>query len=237
MIYWTLHRFCCVNIFHSNVACPTAILTHWGRVTHICVSKLIIIGSDNGLSPDRCQTIIWTNAGILLIGPFGTNSSEIFIKILTLSFKKLRLKVSSAKRRPFCPGLNVLNTEIVCCHGNNKKWPQYISYSVSWHQQLFGQCIDEKLYFLFYDIIGLWTTRIQDNSYPRHLVPRVRVVLGTGCLGYELSWVRVVFGTSCPDPDIIYTTISMPVWQIYVGNEAPKWYLSMSTKCVVLKPR
>ena len=84
------------------------VLTHWGRVTHICVSKLTIIGSDNGLSPDRRQAIIWTNAGLLLIGPLGTNFSEILIKILTYSFKKMRLKVSSAKRRPFCLGLNVL---------------------------------------------------------------------------------------------------------------------------------
>ena len=44
------------------------ILTHWGRVTHICVGELTIIGSDNGLSPERRQAIIWTNAGILLIG-------------------------------------------------------------------------------------------------------------------------------------------------------------------------
>ena len=43
-------------------------LTHSGRVTHICVGKLIIIGSDNGLSPERRQAIIWTNARILLIG-------------------------------------------------------------------------------------------------------------------------------------------------------------------------
>ena len=50
-------------------------------MTHICVGKLIIIGSDNGLSPDRRQAIIWTNAGILLIGPFGTNFSEIAIEI------------------------------------------------------------------------------------------------------------------------------------------------------------
>ena len=84
-------------------------LTHWGRVTHICVSNLTIIGSDNGLSPDRRQAIIWTKAGILLIGPLGTNFSEILIEILTFSFKKMRLKVSSAKRWPFCPGLNVLN--------------------------------------------------------------------------------------------------------------------------------
>ena len=33
-------------------------LTHWGWVTHICVGKLTIIGSDNGLSPGRRQAII-----------------------------------------------------------------------------------------------------------------------------------------------------------------------------------
>ena len=58
-------------------------LTHWGQVTHICVSKLTIIGSDNGLSPGRRQAIIWTNAGILLIRPLGTNFNEMWIKILT----------------------------------------------------------------------------------------------------------------------------------------------------------
>ena len=52
------------------------VLTHWGRVTHICVGKLTIIGSDNGLSPGWHQAIIWTNAGILLIGPLGTNLNK-----------------------------------------------------------------------------------------------------------------------------------------------------------------
>ena len=80
-------------------------------MTHICVSKLTIIGSDNGLSPDRRQAIIWTNAGILLIGPLGANFSEISIEIQTFSFKKMRLKVSSAKRRPFCLGLNMLKSK------------------------------------------------------------------------------------------------------------------------------
>ena len=55
--------------------------THWGRVTHICVGKLTIIGSDNGLSPGRRQAKIWTNAEILLIGPLGTNFSEILIAL------------------------------------------------------------------------------------------------------------------------------------------------------------
>ena len=86
----------------------TSASTHWGRVTHICVSKLTIIGSDNGMSPGRRQAIIWTNAGILLIGPPGTNFSEILIEIHTFSFKKMHLKMSSGKWRPFCLGLNVL---------------------------------------------------------------------------------------------------------------------------------
>ena len=83
-------------------------LTHWGRVTHICVSKLTSVVSDNGLSPGRRQAIIWTNAGIVLIGPLGTNFSENLIEIHVLSFNKMYLKMSSRKWRPFCLGLNVL---------------------------------------------------------------------------------------------------------------------------------
>ena len=83
-------------------------LTHWGRVTHICVSNLTIIGSDNGLSPGRHQAIIWTNAGTSSIGTLGTNFSEILIEILTFSFKNMLLKVSSGKWQPFCLGPNVL---------------------------------------------------------------------------------------------------------------------------------
>ena len=89
-------------------------LTHWGRVTHKCVSKLTIIGSDNGLSPGRRQAIIWTNGGIMLIGPLGTNFSEILIEIYIFSFKKINLKVSSGKWRPSCLGLNVLRTYAIC---------------------------------------------------------------------------------------------------------------------------
>ena len=51
-------------------------LTHWGQATHICVTKLNVIGSDNGSSPGWCQAIIWTNVGIMLIGTLGTNLSE-----------------------------------------------------------------------------------------------------------------------------------------------------------------
>ena len=84
-------------------------LTHWGRVRHICVGNLTIIGSDNGLSPGRRQAIIWTNSGILSIGPLGTNFGDILAEIIPFSFKKMYLKVSSAKWRSFSLGLNVLN--------------------------------------------------------------------------------------------------------------------------------
>ena len=84
-------------------------LVSW-QVTHIWVGKIIIIGSDNGLSPGRRQAIIWTNAGILLIGTLETNVNEISIEIHAFSFKKFHLKMLSGKWRPSCLGLNVLNS-------------------------------------------------------------------------------------------------------------------------------
>ena len=51
-------------------------LIHWSWVTHKCVNKLTIIGSDNGLLPGQRQAIIWTNDRILLIGPLGRNSMK-----------------------------------------------------------------------------------------------------------------------------------------------------------------
>ena len=76
---------------------------------YICVSKLTIIGSEKGLSPGRRQAIFLTNAGILLIAPLGSNFSEILIEIPTFSFKKMHVKMSSAKTAAICLGLNVLN--------------------------------------------------------------------------------------------------------------------------------
>ena len=70
-------------------------------MTHICVGNLTIIGSDNGLSPGRCQTIIRTNVGMLLIGPWRTNFSEVLTEIYTSSLKKMHLKTSSEQWQPF----------------------------------------------------------------------------------------------------------------------------------------
>ena len=111
---------CCPMRFPENQSpCEKMVvhsqwLSHWGRVTHICVSKLTIIGPENGLSPEWCQAIIWTNAGILLIAPLRTNFSKILIKIFYMfSFNKMHLKTSSEKWQPFCPGLNELRHRTV----------------------------------------------------------------------------------------------------------------------------
>ena len=76
-------------------------------------SKLIIIGSDNGLSPDRRQAIISTNAGLLSIGPSRTYLSETLIKIQQFQLKKMHMKISSEKWRPSCLGINVLRLEVL----------------------------------------------------------------------------------------------------------------------------
>ena len=55
--------------------------------TYVSVQYTNIV-PDNGLSPGRRLAIIWTNAGIVLIGPLRTNFSDIWIEILKFSFKK-----------------------------------------------------------------------------------------------------------------------------------------------------
>ena len=98
-----------VYINQSNHKSESQNLTHWGRVTHICVFDLTIIGSDNSLSPGRQQAIIRTNARILLFRPLGTHFSEILIGIQAFSFTKMYVNMSSTKWHPFCLSLNVLN--------------------------------------------------------------------------------------------------------------------------------
>ena len=94
-LYWFTFYTKCVDLLGPSDA-------------YIWVGKLTIFGSDNGLSPGRHQAIIWANVGKLLIGPLRTNLSEILIGIQAFSFRKMHFKMSSAKWRPFCRGINVL---------------------------------------------------------------------------------------------------------------------------------
>ena len=102
IVYTTLLEIDMTKLFYQYI------LSHWGRVAHICVDNQTTIGSDNGLSPGRHQAIIWTNDGILLSRSLGTKFSKILSKINTL------LKTSFAKWRPSWLGLNVLNGGMAC---------------------------------------------------------------------------------------------------------------------------
>ena len=132
------HRIICIHF----VLC--GILTHWGRVMHICVSKLTIIGSDNGLLPGWRQAIIWTNAGILLIEPLGINFNEIAIKIHAFSFKNIHLKMASGKWHPFCLCLNVLThlwpTDAIWRHRSGSTLVQVMAWCLMATSHYLNQC-------------------------------------------------------------------------------------------------
>ena len=116
-------------------------------------------GSDYGLFPGRRQAIIWTNAGILLIRTLGINFSEILSKIHIFSCKKMHLKASSAKCRPFCLGLSVLTLS----DSDPVKlyiWNIYIHVYFSMHVMITICIIDisNTMFFkIFSSIFSVWT--------------------------------------------------------------------------------
>ena len=131
-------------------------LTHWGRVTHICVSKLTIIGSDNGLSPGRRQAIIWTNAGILLIGPLGTNfkwnfNRNSYIFIQENLFENVVWKIESIFH-----GLNVLISV------DDLAYPQFSSLS---RGNLISSKVSRQASARFHKLPICWQTK--NNPYVR----------------------------------------------------------------------
>ena len=71
---------------------------------HLAISALPVFDSLR-LSE---EALIWTNAEILLIQPLETKVSEILSEIQTFSFKKMYLKMLSAKWLQFCLILNML---------------------------------------------------------------------------------------------------------------------------------
>ena len=110
-----------VSIQNRQANLTTDCLLHFGTVCKRCIVIIILFVCERdqllqhkkSYRHDRRQAITWTNAGILLIGTLGTNYSEILIESHVFSFKKMHLKRSSAKWRPFCLGRNVLTFRCV----------------------------------------------------------------------------------------------------------------------------
>ena len=100
---WGWDMECLMWVWSLMYGLPSS--THWGRATHICVSKLTIIGSDNGLSPDRRQAIIWTNDRISLIGPSGTKrnfNQNLYIFIQENAVENVVWKMAAILSWPQC---------------------------------------------------------------------------------------------------------------------------------------
>ena len=111
-------------------------LAHLGRVTVVCVAKLTIIGSDNGLSSGRHQAVIWTNAWILLIGPLGTSFSDILIGIETSWFKKIHVcEMVSILSRP--QWLNKMAAIQQTTLSNAFSWMKMLEFRLKFHWSLF----------------------------------------------------------------------------------------------------
>ena len=97
--FYKVDRVISYNIILSNLRKNAAGLSPPPLCRIYASMKWISIDSGNGLSPSRRQAITWTNAPILLIGPLGANFQFKYSSPL----KKIHLKISSAKWRPFCP--------------------------------------------------------------------------------------------------------------------------------------
>ena len=74
----------------------------------------------------------------MLIGPSGTNFSEVLIEIHIFPLKKMHLKMSSRKWRPFYIGLNVLLHGLLVIQSMSVQWmcPNWAAYiTSSWYIQ------------------------------------------------------------------------------------------------------
>ena len=119
-------------------------LTHWDRAMRICVSKLTTIVSDNGLSPDRHQIIIWTNSWILLIEPLGTNFSEILSDIHIYLHSRKRVWKCRLRNGDHFLGRNVLSHHWLrkwlgsrrgWVGGRGGGWVVWVGWDLTWIQR------------------------------------------------------------------------------------------------------
>ena len=109
----------------------------------------VSIDSDNGLLPVQCQAIIWTNAGLLWIGPLGTIVSEFLMKIQNFSFMKMHPKISSAKWWPYCLGREELMSYLPALNPQGQK----IKLSRKWTLTVY--CMSHLMWWLAFMFDGV----------------------------------------------------------------------------------
>ena len=104
----------------------------------------VTIGSSNGLSPIRCQTITWTNAALLSIELL-EQSSVRFDRNFIIFIKKIHLKVSSAKMAAILSkGENSWkqSLQLMMKHSTHADVSQPFPYAIRWHFSYGMYCIN-----------------------------------------------------------------------------------------------
>ena len=96
-----LHR---ISLFFFCEVIGAHVLTHWGRATHICVSKLTITGSDNGLSAlSHYLSQCWAIVNLTIRNKLQWNinrNSHTFIQ--ENAFENVVCEISVILSRPWC---------------------------------------------------------------------------------------------------------------------------------------
>ena len=111
--------------------------------------------------------------------------------LLSRLIRRRSKKTSKLRVTGLCAGNSPETGEFPARRASNAK-----NVSIWWrHHGFQWNSADNKR--MYENTMLLYAYGIMDNSYPRQLVPKyelswVLVVLGTSCPGYELSWVRVV---------------------------------------------
>ena len=181
---------------------------------------------------------MWTNSGIFLIGPLGTNFSEILIEIDIFSFKKMDLKMSSGKWHPFCLGLNVSVTSYstLCLlmtiypHDDVIKWkhfPRNWPFVREIHRSPVnfphkGQWRGALMFSLIYAWINDWVNNREAGDLRRQhghydvivmLALNARASAGTMINSFGCACVYAYVYTYMHMCIYIYTYIIRPTWQ------------------------
>ena len=114
------------NIFASHVISPH--LTHWGRVMHICIGNLTIIGSDNGLAHSRRQAYLnqcWNILNWTLRNKLQWNFKQnLYIFIQENAFDCVVCEMAAILSRPQCVKCHRL---LKFTQGRQEYWTQLIS--------------------------------------------------------------------------------------------------------------
>ena len=130
--------------------------------------------------PGRRQVIIWTNVGLLSIGTLRTNFSEKLSEIYAFSFKKMHFKMSSAKWRQLCFGLNVL-TVLKCQKAIYQK--TFERHSIV---RIFRLYLDLRLFITHIHVRKNWWNSM--NWWSGHMAVQQTVDLPVIWDAMELMW-------------------------------------------------